>query len=49
MPKRIYRGEIGGERKKSRPRLKWMEKVRKDAKELLKINNWRGLALNREV
>ena len=48
IPRKVLDGHFGGRRMVGRPRIQWEEMVRKDAKDLLGIRNWRTMARNRE-
>ena len=48
IPRKILDGHFGGRKMVGRPRIQGEEMMRKDAKDLLGIRNWRTMARNRE-
>jgi hypothetical protein len=47
IPRKVMMGRVEGVRPIGRPRTRWMDGVWIDAKELLKVNNWKAQALDR--
>jgi hypothetical protein len=47
IPRKVMMGRLEGVRPMGRPRKRWMDGVWIDAKELLKVKNWKALALDR--
>jgi hypothetical protein len=47
IPRKVKMGRLEGVRPIGRPRKRWMHGVRTDAKELLKVKNWKVRALDR--
>jgi hypothetical protein len=47
IPWKIMMGRLEGVRPIGRPRKRWMDGVQSDAKELLKVKNWKPQALDR--
>jgi hypothetical protein len=45
--KRVLDGELGGRRTIGRPRLRWLEDVEKDLKQL-KVREWRRKTVDRQ-
>jgi hypothetical protein len=48
IPRKVMTGRLEGVRPIGRPRKRWMDDVRRDARELLKVKNWKARALNRK-
>jgi hypothetical protein len=47
IPRKVMMGKMEGLRPIGRPRKRWMDGVRTDAKGLLKVKNWKAQALDR--
>jgi hypothetical protein len=47
IPRMVMMGRLEGVRPIGRPRKRWMDGVRTDAKELLKVKYWKAQALDR--
>jgi hypothetical protein len=47
IPRKVMMGRLEGVRPIGRPRKRWMDGVQTDAKELLKVRNWKARALDR--
>jgi hypothetical protein len=47
LPRKVMMGRLVGVRPIRRPRKQWMDGVWTDAKELLKVKNWKVQALDR--
>jgi len=45
--KKIFQSELEGSRRKGRPRLRWLEYIKKDLREM-KVKRWRQKAVDRE-
>jgi hypothetical protein len=48
IPRKVMMGRLEGVRRIGRPRKRWMDGIRTDAKELLKVKNWQARALDRK-
>jgi hypothetical protein len=48
IPRKVMMGRLEGVRPIGRPRERWMDGVRTDAKDLLKVKNWKAQALDRK-
>jgi len=47
MPKKIFTQELGGTRRRGRPRKRWKEEVERDL-QMLGVRRWRGLVADRK-
>ena len=48
IPKKMYGGQPGGKRPVGKPRLRWMDAVAGDARDILHVRNWKLEARNRD-
>jgi hypothetical protein len=47
IPMKVMMGRLEGVRPIGRPRKRWMDSIQRDAKDLLKVKNWKAQALDR--
>lgn len=48
IPKKIYQGQIEGRRTRGRPRQRWADNIEEDERKILKIQNWKARAQQRD-
>jgi len=49
IPKKVLVGKFHGRRHVGRPRLKWVDNIRRDSSLLLNIRGWRRITRNRDI